>query len=275
MPETNQLAEALLEHFVQRHDVKAIQKSDLYMPVTTTGKVGAPFVPWSLDDVTAHLTGQRSYGHYLVDKDGKSRVLAFDIDISKPNPQFPREFLWVGIEPDGLYSNMEPRPLNPREAWFHPQAPETLRRFLRAQLMEAANLLSVIIVELLELPVAVSYSGNKGVHVYALTGPMSADELREMGKGVMDYTEQFEPLRGKNFYKAVSDDPYVGLGCIDVEVFPKQGKVGDGLGNLMRLPLGTHMKSGQPSYFLSLSGEVDEFKELDPMTALEGDPWAK
>lgn len=271
----NSLANQLASRFIQRRDVKAIQRNSAYMPVTSNGKTDGDYLPWTRDDLVNHVTGQQSFGHYLVGTDGQAKLFAFDIDLTKWSERSERpEPTWLPIDEDGYTVNVEPRPLQPREAWKHPKAPPELRRFLIAQMRGVADLLAQTCLDLLDVPVAVSYSGSKGLHVYGLTGAAPAQDLRSAAVEVINYTEQFTPLRGKNFYRHVDESPRTGYGCIDLEVFPKQDDLKDkDLGNLMRLPLGTHARGGR-SYFLNLSSHVDELVEADPVAALEGgDPW--
>jgi hypothetical protein len=275
LEDVTELTNALANRFIQRRDVKAIQKQDMYMPVTDTGKVDGQRLPWTRDDLVAHVQGERSYGHYLVDREGNCKLFAFDLDLAQPDPRVERDMRWVGIEPDGSYTDMEPKKLNPRAAWQHPEGPENLRRFLVAQLRETAELLAAATYELLSVPVAVAYSGNKGLHVYGFTGAAPAEDVQAAALEVISYIDKFEPLRGKCFFKAVDEEPKRGLGCVETEVFPKQTNLdGKDLGNLMRLPLGRNTKSGQRSYFLNLNSPIDELVELDPLVALQGgNPW--
>lgn len=275
----NSLANLLASRFIQRRDVKAIQRNSAYMPVTTTGKTDGEYLPWTRDDLVDHVTGRKSFGHYLVGQDGQAKLFAFDIDLTKWSERSGRpEPTWLPIDEDGYTVNgVEPRVLQPREAWAHPKAPPELRRFLIAQMRGVADLLARTCLELLDVPVAVAYSGSKGLHVYGLTGAAPAQDLRSAAVEVLNYTEQFTPLRGKNFYRHTDESPRTGYGCVDLEVFAKQDNLdGKELGNLMRLPLGVNKKSGQRSFFLNLNSHVDELVELNPVVALEkGDPWCQ
>lgn len=270
------LADLLAKRFIQRRDAKAEQRSDAYRPVTDTGKADGKRLGWTRDDLRAHVNGDRSMGHYLVGSDGKAKLFAFDIDLTQPNPQTGRNPQWVPILEDGTHDeSSDPKPLDPRKAWLHPQAPDSLKRYLTAQLRETAELLVTCVADVLSLECAVTYSGSKGLHVYGFTGPEPAGDVRGAALEVIDYLQVFEPLRGNNFFKHMNQDPYTGLGCIDVEVFPKQDNLdGKDLGNLMRLPLGINKKSGQRSYFLDLASPIDSLHEMDAEQALtNGNPW--
>lgn len=274
MTDTTILENLLASKFIQRKDVKAIQRGGAYMPVLDRNKNR---VPWERQDLTDHVTGRKSFGHYLVGTDGNAKLFAFDIDLTKWDEKSGREQpTWLPIDEHG-YTRRDapPKALQPREAWLHPQAPDDLKRFLTAQMRGIAEILARICIELLEVPVAVTYSGNKGMHVYGLTGAASAQDLRGAAMEVISYAGCFEPLRGKNFFRHQDESPVTGYGCIDVEVFPKQDDLsGKDLGNLLRLPLGVNAKSGQQAFFANLSSPIDSLVEADPVAALEGgDPW--
>lgn len=264
----NKLADLLASRFIQRTDVKAVQRQDAYIPDRSK---------WTRKDLLNHVAGQKSFGHYLVGQDGQCKLFAFDIDLTKWDEKSDRpQPMWLPIGEDGYYiDGVEPKPLQPRDAWLHPKAPPELKRYLTEQMRGIADLLARITVEVLGVPAAVAYSGSKGMHVYGFTGSAPAHDVRGAAMEVVSYADCFEPLRGKNFYKHRNDDPHIGYGCIDLEVFPKQDDLnGKDLGNLMRLPLGIHGKSKQRSHFVTLNSYADELVELDPVVALEGgEPW--
>ncbi len=81
-------------------------------------------------------------------------------------------------------------------------------------------------------------SGFKGRHVWVLfRDPVPASLARAMGVRVLELAGP--PPRG-----------------VHVEVFPKQGHVpAGGLGNLIKLPLGIHLKTGRRSLFLETAPE--------------------
>ena len=77
------------------------------------------------------------------------------------------------------------------------------------------------------LPYLLEYSGYKGFHLWFLfENPVEASQAREFGKKILLF----------------SDPPDIKL---HRELFPKQDSVpDDGLGNLVKLPLGIHKKTG-------------------------------
>lgn len=82
-------------------------------------------------------------------------------------------------------------------------------------------------------------SGYKGRHLWVLLAePVPAAEVREFG------------ARFLSAHPPASTE-------IQFEFFPKQGTAGRGIGNLIKLPLGLHRKSGRRSGLLTEEGTVD------------------
>lgn len=260
-----EIAEALREMYVIRDDVKAAQRGEAYFPVRTRQGDNVPF---DESDFIAHVTGEQSFGHYMVSEGGQSKLFAFDIDLDKPQPSKGITYHWRGIEADGTWTDMEPREFHPREAWLHPKAPDNLKRFLISEMRTASDKIADTLRDLLpEVPLGVAYSGNKGLHVYGWTGPYDAEELRQIGTEILRVAG-FEATRGNNFFKCDAK-------TVTVELFPKQGSLDgkDALGNLMRLPLGVNRKSMQKAHFITLSSPIDELREMEAASALKGNPW--
>lgn len=258
-----ELAKLLAASFIERRDVKAIQTSHgAYMPVLDhiAGKhedhSNCPRVPWSMGDVLDHLGGAATYGHYVVSAENTCRMFAFDIDLKQKGE-------WVNLEAG------EWQPCNPREAWLTEPDDSPLKGDLRAQLFCMAAGLASSIRSALDIPCAVAYSGSKGLHVYGLLerGTPAAD-ARQMALRVLKWVDCFEPTKGQNFFHHQTE-----YRALEVEVFPKQDTVreGDGLGNLIRLPLGINRKTGQRGYFIQLHVPgplTGPFVEDDPLVAL-------
>lgn len=80
-------------------------------------------------------------------------------------------------------------------------------------------------------------SGNKGRHIWVFFEEnQSARLVRQFGLKVKDKIEKVED--------------------IDIEIFPAQTRVAnDGLGNLIKLPLGYHRKTGQRGLFVDAQGK--------------------
>lgn len=242
------------KRFISRRDVKAVQHKD--------GSYTPEREKWKMSDVKAHLSGDRSLGHYLMGEDGTVKLWAFDIDLKKTG-------LWMNItkEDELLGGGQE---CNPRELWHQTDHPSreyftTLLRCMAEGLAIRANRLCNG-----EYPIAIAYSGNKGLHVYGFTGPVPADEARAEATEVLKSFNCFEPSRGTNFWVHTGDAGYAKN--LEIEIFPKQDNLdGKELGNLMRLPLGINAKSGQEAFFIDTRCGYNQLKKYDPMKALNGE----
>lgn len=136
-----------------------------------------------------------------------------------------------------------------------------------------ANRLARHVAEMLEVPVAMAYSGSKGLHVYGFTGEVPASEARDAGLLVLEEAG-FHASRGANFFKSNDDDPYAGERNFSVELFPKQTSLdGKDLGNLMRLPLGKNQR-GHEGFFIDNTAPYSVLTPADPIKAMtQGNPW--
>ena len=266
---TSELAQTILDKFVQRHSAFAIQTDKgAYRPSAVYQCPHCPtksqwatcrqhgggeneligYVPLDAARVQKHIDAEATYGHYIVDTDNTCRVLGFDIDLVKE------------VERGGVT-------INPRDIFFdksHPLQGEIKERFTQVihGLMERSRRIS-------ESQVVATFSGNKGFHVYVLMPePTVAGQVRALGHQILEGA--FEATRGDNFFK------HTGWGTtsydeIEIEMFPKQDTVGsDGFGNLMRLPLGTHQKSGRSGFFLDPTFPNASIKPADPLAVLAG-----
>lgn len=241
---TDDVAALIGKRFVERRDVMAVQQRD--------GGYRPERRPFKMGDLRSHVSGARSLGHYLISPEGNCRLFAFDIDLRQSGT-------WSD---DG-----ETRHLDPRQAWLddHPA-----RTQLTVEMRCLAEALALRTRELLELPVAVSYSGSKGLHVYGWTGTVPAAEAKASALVVLDSFGEFTATKGGNFFRHRS-----GYHNLEIEVFPKQNDLdGKDLGNLMRLPLGINRKSGQDAFFISLRAGMDTLTPADPEPILaHGDDW--
>jgi hypothetical protein len=305
-PDSDQIAAQISKTFIARRDVKAVQsRSGGYQPVTDTGKQppDGERLPWKMADLRAHVNGKQTFGHYVVSAENTAKVFCFDIDLEKQlawdDKRLPR---WSIINP--ITGEPQERSNDARAAWFptrlwqwclecrkgwypdyqearctdeahgHTIAeggqPDTLA--LTALLQWTAFRLASKIVEMIDVPAAVLYSGNKGIHVYGLVGEQPAADVRLAAELVLkSWGGRYEAFRGNNFYRD-TDPEYEAL---SIEVFPKQESLeGKDLGNLLRLPLGVNRKSGNRSFFLEsrILGQLSEMHPLDAMTGAV-DPW--
>lgn len=254
-PDTNtSIAKLLAGAMIERRDAKAMQHANgSYSPVLA--HKDGPRMPWEMKDLVSHLDGSVTYGHYVVSAENTCRMFCFDIDLLKIGE-------WLNTETE-QWEQCEPR-----DVWLAGES--AAKSDLRAQLMCLAAGLASRIGTILQVPAMIAYSGSKGLHVYGLLdrGTPAAD-AREAAGLVLDSLGCFLPSRGKNFLK--HEDDYRGL---EIEVYPKQDSVrdGDGLGNLLRLPLGVNRKTGQHGFFVKLPGLGQAtnapFMPDDPILAL-------
>lgn len=259
--------------------MKAIQRPEgHYIVHAKRDKAGKEIerYPWDRASLNAHLAGEKTYGHYLLDQDDKTKLFAFDIDLEKPNPQKGIKFYYPGGSPDGSWGGF-PMELDPRAAWLDRRHPA--RPWMKYQFKMIAAKLMKVIHEDLEIPCAAAYSGGKGIHVYGFTGSIPAAEAREGAQIVLDTLGEWEPSRGENFYKHKDQDFLRGYPNVSIEVFPKQDSLADkDLGNLMRLPLGRNLKSSDPTFFIDMSSPMADMVPVDPTWALTGGalrPWSR
>lgn len=236
--------------FIARSDVKALQRSNgAYNPVKE---------PFTRRDIEDHIAGRRVYGHYLLNLENQCKLIVFDIDLEKEGKQL--------ADPSDPESELID--CNPREDWHNRAHPA--RDLIKADMRSLSGKIARRVFELLEVPTAVAYSGNKGVHVYAFTGLMSAeDQILAAKEVVLADIGGFEPKRAENFF-VHPEHPN-----LSVEVFPKQSSIGNGgYGNLCRLPLGKNLKSSDPTFFVDMRAPMNQLKPRDPVDALTTrDPW--
>jgi hypothetical protein len=174
---------------------------------------------------------------------------------------------------------------NPREIWLDRRY-KLQRAFLKYQLRCMALKLARVVSDILEIPLAVAYTGSKGLHVYGFTGLMHAADVRYAADIVIAEYGKLEPYRGNHFFRHKAEinergitDPYLSYDQLAVEVFPKQTDMSNKThGNLMRLPLGKNLKNpSDPCFFLDLRSNFGEncFTPRDPVEVLTiSDPWA-
>lgn len=252
------VARLLGERYLSRSDALAIQQADgSYRPDRRK-------VLWG--DLKAHLAGTVSIGHYLVAPDGHAKLFAYDIDLDKWGT-------WGEGPPCTRTECSKPHipahNVHPREVWA--EGLEILQsggeatdlfKVYRRQLRALAEGLAERATRVLEVPTAVAYSGSKGTHVYAYTGKEEAAEIRATALELLS-GHTYHAVRGDNFWKHDGEFPH-----LTIEVFPKQDELAkDGLGNLMRLPLGRNLKGGD-AFFIDPAPPLDEWVPFDPQVAL-------
>lgn len=296
---SKEMARLLAKKFIQRPGVKAIQldrdggglsQGDWFPDnrINVERRPNSPHLPlgFNMDHLLAHLAGERTYGHYLLDDDSMCKLFAFDIDLEKSGsfvvqpdwtkmPEGVDEELW--FRENTVIEVVDGKGDTIRDLWMdRSRTAAPARAWFKYQMKHLAHMLAAKVVEL-EIPCAVAYSGSKGIHVYGFTGSLPATEVREAAMLVLDLLDEFEPMRGKNFYQHKNDDPFHGFQNLSIEVFPKQGSLdGKSLGNLMRLPLGRNWKNPKdPTFFVDMTTPLAVMKpHSDPIKLLEGgDPF--
>lgn len=267
------LPDLFAKKFIARPDVKALQYGDgIWSPHTTTGKHDGERIPWRREHLEAHLAGTTTFGHYLLSADSRCKLFAFDIDLAKAGvlPTLPVE----AADDELAWKESFVEVPDLRAAWLNRAHPA--RSFMKLQFKEVAHQLLATIRKELDLPCAVAYSGNKGLHVYAFTGLIPADEAREGAQIVLDSLGTYKAFRGEHFFKHVNEDPVEGYPNLSIEVFPKQNSLdGKDLGNLMRLPLGKNLKApNEPTFFVDMKAPLGVLAPADPIWSLTTeDPW--
>src|SRR5690349_3643258 len=147
-----------------------------------------------MDHLMAHLNGERTYGHYLLDTDDTAKLFVFDIDLEETGS-------WVKL-PD--WNKLPVDEKLDQEAWAHEQMvvtedvnPRALwadrsrtaapaRSWFKYQMKMLGSILAAG-VRHIGVECAVSYSGSKGIHVYGFTGRLPADEVREAALLVLEH----------------------------------------------------------------------------------------
>lgn len=277
------LAKLFAKQFIARPDLRARQYPDgHYEPERPS--VNRPNLVqqgFSMSALLDHIRGNASYGHYMIGPDDTVKLFALDIDLEKTDDRDPDRPLRLPTSQDesGVWGNFVQS--NPRAFWMtRQQGPG--RGMIKTQLRMLAHQLARSIQDELQIPVAVTYSGSKGVHVYGFTGPITAALARQGALLALEATERWVLSRGQNIYTyqppkgTDPDDPFETYEQYSLEVYPKQDSVKDkDLGNLMRLPCGTNLKSPKDrSFFLDLRARMSEFVPRDPIEALTtSDPW--
>lgn len=258
--EENEIANLLASKFIARKDAKAQQYGDgIWMVHTKTGKRDGERIPWRRADLLSHVRGDQTFGHYLLDESSSCKLIAFDVDLTKTG-HLP--VAWTESDELGEEEDL-------REAWLNRRHPA--RGFIKYQFKLMANMLMSSCSAMLGAPpLAAAYSGGKGIHVYAFTGLIPAQDARDGAGIVLDNIGGFKATRGENFFV------HEQFPILSIELFPKQGSLdGKDLGNLMRLPLGKNMKAPrEPTFFIDMTSPVAEMVPTDPIKALTAEnPW--
>lgn len=253
----------IAKKFISRRDIKAVQISNgEYRPVDN---------PWTREDIASHLNGERTFGHYMLSEEGNCKLIGFDIDIEQRKPNHPVGWLPTDEEFTNFYE------CNARDIW-RDRTKTIERTYLKYELRMLVHQIVRNVQDLLQVPVAAAYTGYKGVHVYAFTGPISGTDARDGAEIVLGDIEGISLVRGNNFYGPSFLGPGIIYSNLSVEIYPKQSSLdGQKLGNLMRLPLGRNQKSKDPTFFMDLTAAMGQLVPLSPLIALSDDynPWTR
>lgn len=230
-------------------------------------------------DLQAHLAGQRTFGHYLLNTDDTCKLFCLDVDLRSVrkhgDDEVPDGFLPLsGLEPGDVYEDFTPD--DPRKAWANRADPR--RPYLKYSMHLAGAMLAERVWHELGIQVAVAYSGSKGIHVYGLFNTtIPAADAREGAMIVLESMGIWSLERGDSVFGLSKKTPDNPLTNFTVEVYPKQASLqGKDLGNLLRLPLGRNTKSADPTFFMDLTSALAELRPVDPEWALTTDnPWKR
>lgn len=277
---STELVRLFASKLISRPDVKARQHDNgSYMPVREDPRdTSSAAIPWKAADIQAHLSGSATYGHYLLNTDDTTKLFCFDLDLRStrmqdgaevPDGYLPSEGLEAGDVP-AAFTNA-----NPRAVWADRK--DQRRNYLKYCMRLCGHMLAERIYSELKIPVAVAYSGSKGLHVYGLTGRIPAADARDGAQIVLDSMGIFELERGDSVYRTTdphADHPFQNF---TIEVYPKQASLeGKDLGNLLRLPLGRNRKSKDPTFFVDMTSPLSELRPCDAQWALTtANPWKR
>jgi hypothetical protein len=260
-----QLVDLIASRLIESRDCLAMQAaSGAYQPHCTHRPGPCPhdgvggrdrpcLIPVSRASLTTHVEGTSSFGHFTVSKEGKCRVIVFDIDLM----------------PEAVvhYPGRGQIGMRPREVWAE-RTDKIMVRQLASEMKTIARGLCFAVKDLAQLQTAVTYSGSKGFHVMAFLDPgTAADEARVIASFAIEGAGDFRH-RAPGGKLRMNEWESPSFPAFSVEVFPKQDEVGLGFGNLTRIPLGVHHKSGRPSWFVNMIEPDDKFSMDDPIVAL-------
>lgn len=242
----SELAELVTKRLIQRRDVFAIQRAGGgYRPSIKRNRQGdiIESTPLTYEAVELHLSGEATLGHYLIAPPDRCRMVGFDIDLDK-EVQWGDEVLKTS---DVIMTD-------------HPAS---------AQLIAEVRCHADAIAFRLKrkhphATVITTFTGSKGAHVYGAFGKaVLAGDALTTAQQILE-SIGMEVFSGKVFYR----NKFRPEAPIAVEVFPKQSEVdADGFGNLMRMPLGTHLKTGRSGFAYDPRSNHYTLRPVDPIKA--------
>lgn len=258
---TSPSVEALIAKlFIARPEIKAKQWE-------SNGRVGYSPVEskFSRSDLTAHLSGDVTYGHYLSDTNEMCKLITFDVDISSS----PEAAVPDLNGPDFFDPEAVPNWTKGSALAIWRDRKDSRRAWIKHNFKSISHRISEFCLKELDLPCRTAYTGNKGIHVYAFfKDRVHISDAHDAAQVVLE-SLGYKRIIGQNFYgRDVPEElPH------SVEIFPKQTQLtGKGYGNLVRLPLGKNLKSPKdPTFFIETDlskSPMSEFLPVDPVDTL-------
>lgn len=264
-----ELEKLLAKKFISRQNPMAQQMTSIsYQPVHRA---------WTRADLTDHLSGAKTYGHYLVSEQSECKLFCLDVDIKQGEgylPTLPIDYKDNTADKATEEWERSFQKRNLRKSWLDRK--DQSRGWTKFQLRMIAGKAAQLIWDELAIPVAVASSGSKGVHIYGFTGLVPAADAREAGLLVLELMTEWKLSKGNSTFDCSNTDPMTGFPNFDIEVYPKQETLGEGqLGNLLRLPMGVNKKAPKnPTFFLDLRAPMGEWRERPWNEALsDQNPW--
>lgn len=265
------LASLVGRSFIQRRDAIAQQLGEgdspnlpcgAYRPVRTRvsrqeyqAGIKGDLVGWTKSHIEDHISGQMTYGHYVLDLESNCRLLAFDCDFEKIYP-----FKGKDLKVREIFGTEHPAAIAMNESIRC--VADALAFKLKASFPQ--------------LRVCCSFSGSKGIHVYGLfSEEVPGRVAKAMALDVISSMVSFE--RGKagdrDTDKESNSDifwrPYRDDLPIQIEVFPKQEEVSaGGFGNLLGLPLGYNKKTRRAKFFYDPHSDPRTITPMHSETAI-------
>lgn len=264
----HELEKLLARKFISRQNPMAQQMTSIsYQPVHRA---------WTRADLTDHLSGAKTYGHYLVSEASECKLFCLDVDIKQGDGFLPTAGWPLDTDPTSVQDWQRSfQKQNLRKAWLDRK--NKSRSWTKMQLRLIAGKAAQLIWDELAIPLAVASSGSKGVHIYGFTGLVPAADAREAGLLVLELMQEWKLSKGNSTFDCSNTDPVTGFPNFDIEVYPKQETLGEGqLGNLLRLPMGVNKKAPKnPTFFLDLRAPMGEWRERPWAEALsDQNPWS-
>lgn len=206
-----------------------VHRRDVCALQQESGAYFPAIAPVSVGTVSQHLRGECSVGAYVLNTDDTCRFVMFDLDT------YDRMALLCLC--DAIERLVADTYAQASQTWSgHPY---------RCLLLED--------------------SGGKGYHVWLpFSTPRPARDVRAWAQPVV---EAYNIGRDRNIPAGAPAIPFTPWPAL--EVFPKQDALGEGgYGNLVKLPLGVHAKTGARSYFVPRENWASDLRTLAPMPAV-------